>query len=60
MASNYKIPPPLTDESSYERWKKEMSLWQTVTKLTRSEMAPAIVLGLTGQARDAALDVAIL
>ena len=59
MASNYKNPPPFTDESSYERWKKEVQLWQTFTPLASEKMAPAISLALTGRARDAVLDLSV-
>ena len=59
MASNYKNPPPFTEESSYERWKKEIQLWQTFTPLQPEKMAPAIALTLTGRARESVLDLTV-
>ena len=57
MTSNYKAPPPLSDEGTYERLKKEVQLWQTFTNLAAEKMAPAICLALTGRAREAVLDL---
>ena len=55
MASNYKAT--LVDESSYERWKEEVELWQTVTSLDTATMAPAICLALSGRPREAVLEL---
>ena len=59
MASSYKAPPQLNDETSYERWKKEVALWETFTDLSAEKRAPAICLSLTGRARDAVLELDI-
>ena len=59
MAFNYKAPPELKDKSKYETWKKELSLWQIFTDLSKSKQAPAICLSLSGRAREAALEINI-
>ena len=59
MASNYKAPPEVKDELKYETWKKELSLWQIFTDLSKSKQAPAICLSLSGRACEAALEINI-
>ena len=59
MASNYNAPPELKDESKYETWKKELSLWQIFTDISKSKQAPAICLSLSGRAHEAALEINI-
>ena len=59
MASSYKAPPQLNDETSYERWKKEVALWETFTDLSAEKRAPPICLSLTGRAQDAVLELDI-
>ena len=49
----------LNNETSYERWKKEVKLWETFTDLTAEKRAPAICLSLTGRAQDAVLELDI-
>ena len=56
---SYKNPPILNDDSQYEKWVKEVKLWQTVTPLKDNEQAPAIALSLSGRARNAALELDI-
>ena len=56
---SYKNPLILNDDSQYEKWVKEVKLWQTVTPLKDNEQAPAIALSLSGRARDAALELDI-
>lgn len=57
MAQNYKIPPKLGENISYETWKNEIEMWRLVTDLKESKQALAIALSLTGKARDTALEI---
>ena len=57
--ADYRTPPALTSEMSYERWKQEIEVWQLVTKLEPLKHAGAILLSLTGNAREAALEIGI-
>ena len=59
MATNtgYKAPPVLTKDSSYENWKKEIKIWQPLTTLEGKKQALAIFLMLSGQAKEAALEL---
>lgn len=57
--SDYRTPPALTSDMSYERWKQEIEVWQLVTKLEPEKQAGAILLSLEGNAREAALEIGI-
>ena len=55
-ASN-KVPPKLENESEYEAWKKDISIWCLLTDLAEEKRALAIHLGLTGRARMASSEL---
>ena len=57
--SDFKAPPTLNNEISYSQWKKELSIWQAFTNISKSKQTPAIFLSLTGQARDAITDFSL-
>ena len=57
--SDFKAPPTLNNEISYSQWKKELSICQAFTNISKSKQAPAIFLSLTGQARDAITDLSL-
>ena len=57
QSNNYKAPPILTEGVDYEKWKKEVKIWQTFNSLEKKKQAPAIFLTLTGQAREAILEL---
>ena len=59
MATNYKAPPLLKEDSNYELWKKEIKLWKTFTDLDAKKQGPAICLSLTGKACEAALELSV-
>ena len=42
QSNNYKVPPILTDDVDYEKWKKEIKIWQMFTSLEKKKQAPAI------------------
>ena len=56
MASNYKAPPTLGDNTVYENWKKEIKIWQVFTDLPKKKRGPAIYVTLSGKAREAVLE----
>ena len=51
-----KTPPELTGKD-YETWKKEVSLWQSITDLPAKKQAVAIILSLSGQYREVATSI---
>ena len=53
----YKAPPALTKDIAYTIWKKDTSIWQLFTSLEKKKQAPAIFLSLSGQAREAVLEL---
>ena len=56
-STSYKAPPVLTKDSSYENWKQEIKIWQALTTLEVKKQALAIFLTLSGQAKEAALEL---
>ena len=42
QSNNYKVPPILTDDVDYEKWKKEIKIWRMFTSLEKKKQAPAI------------------
>ena len=61
MASktDFKGPPLLHKDIAYSTWKRELAIWQAFTSIENKKQAPAIFLTLTGQAREAALEIDI-
>ncbi|CAF2215355.1 unnamed protein product [Rotaria magnacalcarata] len=59
MATSYKAPPAFADDMNYESWKKEISIWQAFTELSKARQGPAIFLSLTGKPREAVLELEI-
>ena len=57
MASNFKIPPALEEDSNYESWKNELEMWRLITDLPKTKQALAVVLSLKGKSREKALEV---
>ena len=55
--SSFKNPPAFTDGKSYETWKNEIHMWQSLTELAKDKQALAISLSLSGRARDAAMEM---
>ena len=44
MSVDFKTPPALDDEISYDRWKLKVKHWQFCTKLEKNKQASAILL----------------
>ena len=59
MSHNVKNPPLLSASTSYESWEKSLSLWQLVTDLKPEQQGPALVLSLSGKAKEAAIELSI-
>ena len=60
MATNAtKNFPPSFDESNYtwKEYKKELSMWQSITSLDKKQQGPALYLALKGKAKDVTKDV---
>ena len=57
--TSYKAPPQLNNETSYERWKKEVALWETFTGLSAEKKSTSNLLSLTRRAQDAVLELDI-
>ena len=57
--ANIKNPPIFLEDSSYESWEKSVKLWQLVTNLKAEQQGPALVLALTGKAKDIVLELEI-
>ena len=54
--TTYKTPPELAG-NDYETWKKEVSLWQSITNLPAEKQAVAITLSLCGQYKEVATSI---
>ena len=54
--TTYKTPPELAGKD-YETWKKEVSLWQSITNLPAEKQAVAVTLSLSGQYREVATSI---
>ena len=52
---NYKAPPTMRDDLSYEDWKKELAIWQAFTDIESKRQGGALFLTLHGKAREAVL-----
>ena len=61
MASgnNVRNPPILDKSSSYENWEKALDLWCLVTELPAGKRGPVVALSLSGEDRDAALEISL-
>ena len=58
--ASLKTPPPMRSGSSYDDWKKEIQVWKLLTDLEKEKQGPALLLSLSGKARDAALELDIV
>ena len=57
VASNFKSPPALNENSVCEQWKKEIAIWQAFTDLCTEKEGKAIFFTLSGKAREAVLEL---
>ena len=60
MAStNVKNPPSLSNSASFESWEKSVKLWKLVTDLKAERQGPALVLALSGKAKESVLELTV-
>ena len=45
----------MTDDISYDDWKKEMKIWSEFTELSAEKIGPAVYFSLKGKCRQTAL-----
>ena len=58
MASkNVKNPPSLAESQDYETWEKALKYWQIITDLPKAKQGAAVILSLTGKAREAVFEL---
>ena len=57
MSNNLKHPPKLDQFDSYENWEKTLKLWKLATDLPKKKQGTAVLLTLTGKARDKVLEL---
>ena len=60
MAENpsvYKNPPVLSETKSYQRWSKQLNIWQMITDVDKKKIALVVILCLSGKARETALEI---
>ena len=59
MASctNYKNPPILEKDKSYQQWKNEIGFWELVTDLDKKKRGLALALSLQGKPREVAFEI---
>ena len=58
-SKNFKIPPALDPDTSYESWKNEIAIWKLVCELDKKKQALAVTLSLSGKARQKALEIPV-
>ena len=58
-AHNFSIPPKLEHGDNYENWEKSLKLWRLITDIPNSKQGAALVLQLSGKARESALELTI-
>ena len=57
FTSYNKDPPNLNDTKSYEQWLQLLTDWSHATTLPKDKQGPALRLSLSGEAREAALQI---
>ena len=58
-SNNPKNPPVLDENTSYENWIKALKLWQLITELKPEKQGPALVLSLSGKAREIVFELSV-
>ena len=56
-SSNFKNPPKLENNDSFDNWEKAIKLWRLVTDIPKEKQGAAIALSCRGKAYDAVLEL---
>ena len=59
MANNFKTPPILEQYDNYDNWEKALKLWRLATDVPKNKQGTAVLLKLSGKARDKVLELEI-
>ena len=59
ITKDFKAPPTLGKDSFYTEWKKEIRIWEAFTSIPEEKRAPAIFMRLSGEAKEAILNMDI-
>ena len=60
IATMKTLPAFQEDNMDYEQWKKDLLLWTEFTDISRTKMAIAVHLSLTGRARKATSELSFI
>ena len=59
VVKDFKAPPTPEKDSLYKNWEKEIKIWKAFTSVPEEKCAPAIFMTLTGEVREAILNMDI-
>ena len=59
ILNSVKTSPILGKDSLHVNWKKEIKIWEAFISASEEKRAPSIIMTLTGEAREAMLNVGI-
>ena len=59
ISKDYKSSPNLTKEYNYSSWEKELQIWKVANSSSSGKRTPAVFLTLTGEAKEATLNLEI-
>ena len=59
IVKHFKVPPTLGKDTLYANWKKEIKILEAFTSVTGEKCSPAIFMTLTGEIREAILNMYI-
>ena len=54
---SHKVPPKFIKGDDYEKWKKKLKIWQSLTDLKKGQQGPAIFMVLEEEAQEALLEI---
>ena len=56
-SGDYRTPPPFSRGDDYDKWKKKLKIWQTLTNLSGKRQGAAVFLALDDEAQSAVLEM---
>ena len=57
MASSHKVPPLLKNSTTYNDWKRMVTVWRNFTPLEKNKQGGAILMTLEGVSQDTVLEL---